>query len=216
MNGIETVRRIRRIVGSERPIIILTAYDWTDIEKEAREAGVTAFISKPIFMSELREILSRPFYQDNEKADHKEVRIKKNEKGIEFIGKKVLLVEDNELNQEIAQAILSEAGFKIEIAADGIEAVEKVEQSVPGQYDVILMDVQMPRMNGYEATKHIRGMKDKSKANIPIVAMTVNAFEEDKKAALAAGMNAHIAKPIEVDKLKTALQQIFLGLQRGK
>lgn len=216
MNGIETVRRIRRIVGSDRPIIILTAYDWTDIEKEAREAGVTAFISKPIFMSELREILSRPFYQDNEEADHKEVRMKKNDKEIEFIGKKVLLVEDNELNQEIAQEILSEAGFKVEIVADGIEAVEKVEQSVSGQYDVILMDVQMPRMNGYEATKHIRDMEDRSKANIPIVAMTANAFEEDKKAALAAGMNAHIAKPIEVDKLKTVLQQIFLGLQRGK
>lgn len=216
MNGIETVRRIRRIVGSDRPIIILTAYDWTDIEKEAREAGVTAFVSKPIFMSELREILSRPFYQDNEEADHKEVRMKKNDKEIEFIGKKVLLVEDNELNQEIAQEILSEAGFKVEIAADGIEAVEKVEQSVSGQYDVILMDVQMPRMNGYEATKHIRDMEDRSKANIPIVAMTANAFEEDKKAALAAGMNAHIAKPIEVDKLKTVLQQIFLGLQRGK
>lgn len=204
MNGIETVRRIRRIVGSDRPIIILTAYDWTDIEKEAREAGVTAFISKPIFMSELREILSRPFYQNNET-----VRIKKNEKETEFIGKKVLLVEDNELNQEIAQAILSEAGFRVDIAADGMEAVEKVEQSVPGQYDVILMDVQMPRMNGYEATKHIREMEDKSKANILIVAMTANAFEEDKKAALDAGMDAHIAKPIEVDKLKATLQQIF-------
>lgn len=209
MNGIETVRRIRRIVGNDRPIIILTAYDWTDIEKEAREAGVTAFISKPIFMSELREILSRPFYQDNEEADSKEVRIRKNEKEIEFIGKKVLLVEDNELNQEIAQEILSEAGFKVEVAADGMEAVEKVEQSVPGQYDVILMDVQMPRMNGYEATKYIREIEDRSKANIPIVAMTANAFEEDKKAALDAGMDAHIAKPIEVGKLKATLQQVF-------
>lgn len=209
MNGIETVRRIRRIVGNDRPIIILTAYDWTDIEKEAREAGVTAFISKPIFMSELREILSRPFYQDNEEADSKEVRIRKNEKEIEFIGKKVLLVEDNELNQEIAQEILSEAGFKVEVATDGMEAVEKVEQSVPGQYDVILMDVQMPRMNGYEATKYIREIEDRSKANIPIVAMTANAFEEDKKAALDAGMDAHIAKPIEVGKLKATLQQVF-------
>lgn len=207
MNGIETVRRIRRVVGSDKPIIILTAYDWTDIEQEAKEAGVTAFISKPIFMSELREVLSRPYYQNNE-----EEHIEKVEKEVTFIGKKVLLVEDNELNQEIAETILTQEGFEIEIASDGVEAIEKIEQAALGQYDVILMDVQMPRMNGYEATKHIREMADKQKATLPIIAMTANAFEEDKKAALDAGMDGHIAKPIEVDKLKATLQQIFSGV----
>ena len=207
MNGIETVRRIRRIDGNDKPIIILTAYDWTDIEKEAREAGVTAFVSKPIFMSELREVLSRPFYV---KAD--EEQIEHNIEEISFAGKKVLLVEDNELNQEIAETILTQEGFEIEVASDGAEAVEKVEQAAPGQYDVVLMDVQMPRMNGYEATQKIREMKDEQKANIPIIAMTANAFEEDKKAALDAGMDGHIAKPIEVSKLKSTLQQIFLDV----
>ena len=204
MNGIETVRRIRRIVGSDKPIIILTAYDWTDIEQEAREAGVTAFVSKPIFMSELREVLSRPYYQNNE-----EEHIDKIGKEISFIGKKVLLVEDNELNQEIAESILTQEGFAVETASDGAEAVEKVEQAALGQYDVILMDVQMPRMNGYEATKHIRELSDKQKAGLPIIAMTANAFEEDKKAALDAGMDGHIAKPIEVNKLKATLRQIL-------
>ena len=204
MNGIETVRRIRRVVGSDKPIIILTAYDWTDIEQEAREAGVTAFVSKPIFMSELREVLSRPYYQNNE-----EEHIEKVEKEISFIGKKVLLVEDNELNQEIAESILTQEGFAVEIASDGTEAVEKMEQATLGQYDIILMDVQMPKMNGYEATKHIRELTDRQKANIPIIAMTANAFEEDKKAALDAGMDGHIAKPIEVNKLKATLRQIL-------
>lgn len=204
MNGIETVRRIRRVIGSDAPIIILTAYDWTDIEQEAKEAGVTAFISKPVFMSELREILSRPFYQKEEKE-----HIGQEEKEVCFNGKKVLLVEDNELNQEIAQAILAEAGFEVKVATDGVEAVEQMEQALPGQYDVILMDVQMPRMNGYEATQKIRKMKEKRKANIPIIAMTANAFEEDKKAALDAGMDGHIAKPIEVTKLKAMLQRTF-------
>ena len=200
MNGVETVRRIRRIVGSDKPIIILTAYDWSDIEDEAREAGVTAFCSKPIFMSELRDVLTRPF------------RVKEELPPVasqDFAGQKILLVEDNALNQEIAQAILQENGFQVEIASDGTEAVDKMAHAVPGQYDLILMDIQMPKMDGYEATRRIRALPDHAQASIPIVAMTANAFAEDKRAALEAGMNGHVAKPIEIPKLMETLKDIL-------
>ena len=200
MNGVETVRRIRRIVGNDKPIIILTAYDWSDIEDEAREAGVTAFCSKPIFMSELRDVLTRPF-RVQEEAPAAATQ--------DFAGQKILLVEDNELNQEIAQAILQESGFEVELASDGTEAVDKVAHAAPGQYDLILMDIQMPKMDGYEATRRIRALPDPAQASIPIVAMTANAFAEDKRAALEAGMNGHIAKPIEIPKLMETLKEIL-------
>lgn len=200
MNGVETVRRIRRIVGNDKPIIILTAYDWADIEEEAREAGVSAFCSKPIFMSELRDALTRPFHvkQELPAAVHQG-----------FIDKKILLVEDNALNQEIAQSILQENGFHVELANDGTEAVDKVAHAAPGQYDLILMDIQMPKMDGYEATRRIRALPDGAQAGVPIVAMTANAFAEDKRAALEAGMNGHIAKPIEIPKLMETLKEIL-------
>ena len=156
MNGIETVRRIRKVIGESVPIIILTAYDWADIEEEAKEAGVTAFVAKPLFMSELRSAL-----------------VEEPEKLVgsgQFQGKKVLLVEDNEL---------------------------------------ILMDVQMPQMDGYTATREIRTLSDNRKANIPIIAMTANAFEEDKEKAFAAGMDDHIAKPIDIHILLDTLNKIF-------
>ena len=133
----------------------------------------------------------------------------KEETVFDFTGRKILLVEDNELNQEIAEAILQESGFQVDIAADGIEAVEKMENASYGQYDLILMDIQMPRMNGYEATRQIRALPDQDKANIPILAMTANAFEEDRQAALDSGMNGHIAKPIEIKKLMKTLSQIL-------
>lgn len=202
MNGIEVVRRIRGIIGEEKPIIILTAYDWSDIEEEARKAGVTAFCSKPIFLSELREVLESPFAATR-------VNAASLEDVISFEGKKILLVEDNELNQEIAVEILKEAGFVMDVADDGEVAVEKMKTAEPGQYDLILMDIQMPIMNGYEATKQIRAMDNSKLANIPIIAMTANAFDEDKKAALDAGMNGHIAKPIDVPKLMELLQEIL-------
>ena len=200
MNGVETVRRIRRIVGNDKPIIILTAYDWADIEEEAREAGVSAFCSKPIFMSELRDALTRPFHvkQELPAAVHQG-----------FIDKKILLVEDNALNQEIAQSILQENGFYVELANDGTEAVDKMAHAAPGQYDLILMDIQMPKMDGYEATRRIRALPDAAQAGVPIVAMTANAFAEDKRAALEAGMNGHIAKPIEIPKLMGTLKEIL-------
>ena len=198
MNGIETVRQIRRIIGDSKPIIILTAYDWTDIEEEAREAGVTAFCSKPLFMSELREALTKPFNAVHEEQPAHTAAFK---------GKKILLAEDNELNSEIATAILEEAGFSVDTANDGSVAVEKVKNADAGRYDLILMDIQMPVMDGYEAAREIRALDDDEKSRIPIYAMTANAFEEDKQKALDSGMNGHIAKPIDIDKMMTILEE---------
>ncbi len=200
MNGVEVVRRIRRLIGEDTPIIILTAYDWADIEEEARKAGVTAFCAKPIFLSELREILEAPYTLKNPEKDLDEE--------ISFHCKKLLLVEDNELNQEIAVEILEEVGFDVDVADDGTVAVERMKEAEPGRYDVILMDIQMPIMDGYEATRQIRALNVPDVAGIPIIAMTANAFEEDKKLALEAGMNGHLAKPIEIPKLMEALWEI--------
>jgi CheY-like chemotaxis protein/two-component sensor histidine kinase len=199
LNGIETVRRIRKLIGESKPIIILTAYDWADIEQEAREAGVTAFCSKPLFMSELRDVLSQPYRVKKEETPASLYR---------FEGKKVLLVEDNLLNQEIAQAILQDAGFTVDTADDGDVAVERLQDSKQGEFDLGLMDIQMPKMDGYAATRQIRTLPSDA-ANVPIVAMTANAFEEEKQKAIRAGMNAHIAKPIEAGRLMETLSHIL-------
>ena len=198
MNGIEIVRQIRKVIGNRCPIIILTAYDWADIEDEARAAGVTAFCEKPLFLSELRRVLAEPFRAEpaSEPAQPTAADLK---------GRKLLLVEDNELNREIALEILKEAGFVVDTAEDGAVAVQKIKQAAPGQYDLILMDIQMPNLDGYEATRQIRALPDAEKANIPIFAMTANAFEEDRQNALAAGMNGHIAKPLDVPHLLRVL-----------
>ncbi len=204
LNGIETVRRIRRVIGDSAPIIILTAYDWADIEEEAREAGVTAFCSKPLFMSELRSVLAKPFMTTQEQPEQKQ-----QEAASDFSGKRVLLAEDNELNQMIAEAILTENGFHVEIVGDGAEAVQKVKAAPAGYYDVILMDIQMPNMDGYEASKQIRALEDKQKAAVPIVAVTANAFEEDRKNALDAGMNGHLAKPYDIPAMLETLKKLL-------
>lgn len=203
MNGIETVRRIRAIIGDSKPIIILTAYDWTEIEEEAREAGVTAFCSKPLFMSELREALLRPICKEEET----ETAAKPLDET--FVGKRILLVEDNELNQEIAATILEEQGFLVDLAEDGTVAVDKMKTADAGRYDIILMDIQMPQMDGYEATRRIRALEDRAKASIPIYALTANAFEEDRQKALDAGLDGHIVKPIDIANLLAVLKGVL-------
>lgn len=200
MNGIETVRRIRKVIEPGTPIIILTAYDWADIEDEARQAGVTAFVSKPLFMSELRDALTHKVVSGRQPLLPKHG---------DYMGKKVLLVEDNELNREIATAILEEAGLKVDAVEDGTDAVARMNEAAEDEYDLILMDIQMPKMDGYTATREIRTLSSNKKANIPIVAMTANAFEEDRQKAFKAGMNAHIAKPIDVNILMGTLDKVF-------
>ena len=200
MNGVEVVRNIRKFIGEETPIIILTAYDYTDIEQEAKEAGVTAFCSKPLFMSELREVLEKPFVlrEDVQEVKHEN-----------FNDKRVLLAEDNELNREIAYEILKELGLTVDVVEDGKQALDAIDIHDAFYYDLVLMDVQMPNMDGYEATKAIRSLVDKDKANVTIYAMTANAFEEDKNNALEAGMNGHIAKPFDIKQLSTVLSNIL-------
>lgn len=202
MNGIEAVRRIRRATKKNAPIIILTAYDWTEFEDEAREAGVSAFCSKPLYMSELERCLSAFSGKDEDKQQ-------RGISGGKIRSGRILLAEDNELNQEIAEALLTEAGFEIEIAENGKAAVEMIKSHEAGYYQVVLMDVQMPIMNGYEAARMIRRLDDKARAEIPVLAMTANAFTEDKEAALACGMNGHIAKPIDINVLLKALDELL-------
>ncbi len=202
MNGIEVVRRIRKVIGDTATIIILTAYDWSDIEAEAKEAGVTAFCSKPIFLSELRQILTAPYREPEKEPEIEEIKEF-------FTGKKILLVEDNEINQEIAQEILGNAGLIIDTVGDGSEAVDTIKNVAPGTYDLILMDIQMPVMDGYEATRQIRALEDAARASVPIVAMTANAFDEDKQKALEAGMNGHVAKPIDIPQLMDTLKEVL-------
>lgn len=200
-SGIETARRIRSAVGNEAPIIILTAYDWSDIEEEAKEAGVTAFCAKPLFMSDLKAaLLAANNMLEREEAAAVWTLA-------DFKGKRILLVEDIELNREIAEVILTEAGFTVESAPDGTDAVAMVREAEEYYYDAILMDVQMPIMNGYEATRTIRNLPRKDVRTLPIIAMTANALEEDKEAALKNGMNAHLAKPIDVEVFINVLAQ---------
>ncbi len=208
MSGIETVREIRKIVGDDSPIILMSAYDWSDIEQEARLAGVTGFISKPLFASDLHITLERSLGRHTEDIAVKESSLPQEGS---FAGKRILLVEDNELNREIAAEILKEAGFLIECAENGQQACDMVRQSAPGYYNLILMDIQMPIMDGYAATRVIRSMADPALAAVPIFAMTANAFEEDRERAIASGMNGHLAKPIDLNKLMELLHSLFGG-----
>ena len=204
MNGIEVTRQIRSL-HDDTPIIILTAYDWSDIEVEAKAAGVTAFCAKPMFMSDLRETLMSALGQKPADA----VQGLLPEKNADFKGKHILLVEDNELNREIAQEILREYGFLVDSAENGAVAVEKVSTAAPGSYDLVLMDVQMPIMDGYTATRKIRALDDPARAKLPILAMTANAFDEDRRNALESGMNGFLSKPIVIDDLMQELHKIL-------
>ena len=202
MNGIEVTRQIRSL-GDDTPIIILTAYDWSDIEVEARAAGVTAFCSKPMFMSDIRDTLMIAIGQMQAEAEDTSHLAA----GSDFRGRCILLVEDNELNSEITVEILNGYGCQVDTAVNGAEAVKKIKNSNPGDYDLVLMDVQMPVMNGYEATRQIRALNDPALAGITILAMTANAFDEDKKKALECGMDGFLTKPIVIEELIGVLQK---------
>jgi len=204
MNGIEVTRQIRSL-HDDTPIIILTAYDWSDIEVEAKAAGVTAFCSKPMFMSDLRETLMSALGQNQTDAAQELLP----QKNADFKDRRILLVEDNELNREIAQEILREYGFRVDTAENGAVAVEKVCTAAPGSYDLVLMDVQMPVMDGYTATRKIRALDDPARAKIPILAMTANAFDEDRCNALESGMNGFLSKPIVISDLVQELHKIL-------
>ena len=206
LSGVEVVRQLREIVGSDVPIVIITTYDWGEISEAALAAGATTYCSKPLFLSDLRDTLANaihnggaPEFEDMSLPSAAEM----------LKDTRLLLVDDNELNREIAVEILSEAGFLVDTANDGTVAVETIANAPADKYGLVLMDIQMPIMDGYEATRHIRAMEDKQKANIPIVAMTANAFAEDRQRALDAGMNEHVVKPIDVEKLIGVLNQIL-------
>ena len=199
LDGLQMTREIRKIVGDEIPILIVSAYDWSDIEEEALAAGAHGFISKPLFKSNLYLGLSRfageTFVQEEQVNDTHD-----------FTGKNILLAEDNDLNWEIAEDLLLEVGFKVNRAENGQICVDMFKQSKVGEYDVILMDIRMPVMNGYEAAMAIRAL-DRPDVNLPIIAMTADAFSEDVQHCLDSGMNAHIAKPIDLDKLLVQLEK---------
>ncbi len=202
MDGIETARRIRTVVPADVPIMILTAYDWSEIEDEATAAGIDGFLTKPFFLSNFRQTI--------EKIKNKGVPGMEPEAEASIMeGMHFLMAEDNELNSEILTELLDMVGATCETAEDGQAALEKFEQSRADQYDMILMDVQMPMMNGYEATKAIRVCSHPRAKTIPIIAMTANAFAEDIKDALDAGMDAHIAKPVDLSQLESAIRGIL-------
>lgn len=208
MDGLETTRQIRKQVGSEVTIIVLTAYDYSEIETEAREAGVDAFIAKPLFPSRLTATL-KTLVTGRKKEKKSDSETLLDIAGSDYSGKRILLVEDNELNREIATEIISMTNVCIDSAENGKEAVEKVVFSPEGWYDLVLMDIQMPVMNGYEATAAIRALPD-GRSKVPIIATTANAFAEDVQMAKNTGMNGHIAKPLELSKLNKVLKQWLL------
>ena len=202
MDGIETARRLRQTVGDRVPILLISAYDWSDIEDEAREAGISGFLAKPLFKSTLYRGLLR--FTDAGEAPAPEPS---QEAAQDFSGVRVLLAEDNELNWEIANELLSARGFVLDWAENGQQCLEKFRASRPGDYQVILMDLRMPVMNGYEATRAIRALDRPDAGTIPIIAMTADAFSEDVHKCLECGMNAHIAKPLDMRELLRLLQK---------
>lgn len=198
IDGIETARRITKRLKKDIPIILISAYDWNDIEEEARAAGISGFISKPLFKStlfySLREYMGMAKRDGEEKSDK------------ELNGRKILVAEDNELNWEIASELLSELGLQLDWAENGRICVDMFKQSPAGYYSAVLMDIRMPEMTGYEAARAIRALV-REDADIPIIAMTADAFAEDIKRCLDCGMNAHVAKPIDVREVARLLEK---------
>lgn len=203
MDGVETTRRIREIVGPETPIIVISAYDWTDIEYEARKAGVNAFIAKPMFQSSIYNVLVNVT-----NGAFGRIVDTLNDEGKSLDGIRLLLAEDNELNMEIAETLLGMNGAEVECVRNGQEAVDRFLATESGYYDAILMDVQMPIMDGCEATRRIRACSRPDAKLIPIIATTANAFAEDVATVMAAGMNAHIGKPIDIKQLCSVLSRL--------
>lgn len=202
MDGIETAKAIRRRVGPSLPIIIISAYDWTSVETDARQAGVSAFISKPLFKSRLVYLFKKLISGDQPAGSSNELVPSRKH----FPGKRVLLVEDNELNREIAEEIISQAGITVDSVTDGKQALERFLANETDYYDLIFMDIQMPVMNGLDAATAIRHSGKKGCTDIPIIAMTANAFAEDAIASQRAGMNEHITKPLSIDRIMQCLE----------
>ena len=203
MNGIQAAREIRRNLGDEVPILLISAYDWSEFEAEAREAGISGFISKPLFKSTLYHALCQ--YMDVG-TEHEQTL----NQNIELSGRRILLAEDNELNWEVAKELLSDLGVELDWAEDGRICLDKFQKSPEGYYDIILMDIRMPHMTGYEATQAIRGLAHPDALSIPIIAMSADAFSDDIQHCLQCGMNAHIAKPIDVIELTRLLKRYLI------
>ena len=203
MNGIETARQIRATIGMEIPIIILSAYNTEEYEADAKRTGVNGFITKPLFKSKLIHELKKFTNSENKAKENYSTQLSNSD----FSGKRILLVEDNELNLEIAEEIIGSTGAEIDTAINGLEALNKIMQSAENYYDLVFMDIQMPIMDGYESTRKIRALRRNDIKEMPIIAMTANAFSEDVKNALDAGMNYHLAKPIEITELINILNK---------
>ena len=200
MDGIQVAKEIRCNLGDEVPILLISAYDWSEFEAEAREAGISGFISKPLFKSTLYHALRQ--YIDTE-TEHDQTL----NQSIDLSGRRILLAEDNELNWEVANELLSDLGVELDWAEDGRICLDKFQKSLQGYYDAILMDIRMPHMTGYEATKAIRGLNHPDALSIPIIAMSADAFSDDIQHCLECGMNAHIAKPIDIIELTRLLKR---------
>ena len=211
MDGIAAAREIRRRWGDDIPILLISAYDWSEIENQARDAGVTGFISKPLFKSTLFYGL-KPFMGVVDAKDDSDIMIGRSD----LEGRRILLAEDNDLNWEIASELLSEElGLELEWAENGQICVEKFQASEPGYFNAILMDIRMPVMTGYEATRSIRAMDREDAKAIPIIAMTADAFSEDIHKCLECGMNAHVAKPIDIREVARLLVK-FIGSKEAE
>lgn len=203
MNGIQVAKEIRRNLGDEVPILLISAYDWSEFEAEAREAGISGFISKPLFKSTLYHSLRQ--YMGAETENDQTLN-----HNIDLSGRRILLAEDNELNWEVAKELLSDLGVELDWAEDGQICLDKFQRSPEGYYDAILMDIRMPHMTGYEATKAIRGLNHPNALSVPIIAMSADAFSDDIQHCLECGMNAHIAKPIDVIELTRLLERFLI------
>lgn len=202
MDGLAVARKLRKIVDADMPVILISAYDWSDFETEAREAGISGFISKPLFKSTLFYGLKK--YMGVEETPDETTQ------DTDLTGRHILVAEDNDLNWEILNGLLSDRGLDLTWAENGQICLEKFQTSEPGYYDAILMDVRMPVMNGYETTRAIRALNHPAAQTIPIIAMTADAFSEDIQRCLDSGMNAHTAKPVNLDEVISLLKKYIL------